>query len=282
MPKPIYLTDELVEDTIAEFKKSLSSAQMLDGKFSFIKSFAYKTGAKAKLYYSATAYTQQLALLNNFDSEVAWHGIIKRLPKEENAYLVERVVVYPQIVGAATVEMDDAKYGEWVSQFSDEDFFNIRFQCHSHVNMGCTPSTVDLDHQQKILEQVSSSDLNKFYVFSIWNKKMEHVTRIYDFENNIYFDNSEIEIDLYDADCDMSDFIELAKKTAVKRTFTAVPSKDTKFDRWPYEKTTGSGYCSPIDGRPTGYGGSKQDYAYSGKNWQDLLDEQYSDLTAFR
>ena len=38
---------------------------------------------------------------------------------------------------------------------------------HSHVNMGTSPSSVDLNHQEEILRMLGDND---FYIFMIWNK----------------------------------------------------------------------------------------------------------------
>ena len=104
MAKPIKLTDELRQQALAEFAKTLFGMKMADGKVSYNKNFTYKDNDKAKILFTPVAYAKMISLLMAFESEVAWHGVGKRV--EGSVFLISDILVYPQTVSGVTVEMD--------------------------------------------------------------------------------------------------------------------------------------------------------------------------------
>lgn len=217
MSKPIKLTPELKQQAVAEFAKTLSEMKMSDGKVSYSKNFTYKNEEKAKILFTPTAYAKMVSLLMAFDSEIAWHGVGERM--DEKTFVISDILVYPQTVTGTTVDMDTGKYALWLMENDGDDRFNhIIMQGHSHVKMQTSPSPVDKTHQEEILEQLTD---DMYYIFMIWNKRLEHTTKIYDLQNNTMYDDSEIEYGIIDEQCDLDEFIEEATNQVIERKYTA-------------------------------------------------------------
>jgi len=217
MPKPIFLTKELKEQAIEEFRLAVESAKMSDGKFSYNKNFTYKESEKAKILFTSTAYAKMIQLLMSFDSEVAWHGVGCRL--SGSTFVISDILVYPQTVTGTTVTMDEEEYSKWIYEnIEDERFNNIVMQGHSHVKMHTSPSATDIQHQEVILNQLKP---DKFYIFMIWNQRMENNTKIYDLFNNSLYETSEITYGIYDEECDINEFISEAKSVVKSQTYTS-------------------------------------------------------------
>lgn len=226
MSKPIKLTPELKQQAVQEFAKALSEMKMADGKLSYSKNFTYKNEEKAKILFTPTAYAKMVSLLMAFESEVAWHGVGERM--DEKTFVISDILVYPQTVTGTTVDMDTEKYAMWLMENDEDDRFNhIIMQGHSHVKMQTSPSPVDKTHQEEILAQLTD---DMYYIFMIWNKRLEHTTKIYDLQNNTMYEDNEIEYGIMDDQCDLDEFIDEANKQVVEHKYTG------------YQYGGGSGY----------------------------------------
>jgi hypothetical protein len=126
------------------------------------------------------------AVVNEFNTEVAWHGTVVR---DGLSFTVTDIIIYPQIVTSATVESDDAEYSKFLDTLPDEVYNAIRLQGHSHVNMGVTPSSVDWSYYEELLAHVPD-----FYITMITNKRSEVWVEIYDVAANIVYENGEISL----------------------------------------------------------------------------------------
>lgn len=211
--KPLFLTEEDIIKIKEEFDKHIGT-RMMDGTFSFSKKYYYenKTKEKAYLYFTPEAYLKMLTLVDGFSTEVAWHGCVKRLP-DPNKFQIFDIVVYPQRVNGAYVDMDVDKYGDFLYHLTPEQMDNLYCQGHSHVNMGTSPSGKDLESQMTVLDQQGHQG---FYIFMIWNKRNEHTIFIYDLENNVYYENGDIEVGILDSTYGTtSDFLNEMKKIVV-------------------------------------------------------------------
>jgi len=221
MPRPIILTDEIKKKALDEFSTMLDGMKMSDGKLSYSKSYEYKD-CSAIVWLTQEAYRKIVALVMEFKEEVGWHGVVSRL--DENEFLIEDIVIYPQEVTGSTVNTDQFIYSEWLYSLDDEIFNKIRMQGHSHVNMSVTPSSVDSEHRSQILEQLES---DMFYIFMIWNKSLSIHTLIYDMNRNILYENKDVYVHLLD-DETMKGFLADAKTKVQKKTITAKKSPTTK------------------------------------------------------
>ena len=144
---------------------------------------------KAHVVFSPTAYVKVHDLVMSNDKEVACNGTVYRGPQNpdgERYYFVQDIFVYPQEATGATVESAD-EYGFWQSQLPDEVFNHLRFQMHSHVKMGVSPSGTDEAYYKRMLEQVQD-----FYIFMIMNQRHELWCEVYDVEANVLYENLDI------------------------------------------------------------------------------------------
>ena len=223
MAKILKMTPELREQCRIEFRaaieKALADAKFADGKLSLTKEFG-KVDRKAKIYISEIAWMKLTTLLREFSKEVAWHATAYRLPGDKDEYFIKDVLVYPQTVTSATVDMDEELYAKWLMDgvmAEDERFDHIFCQMHSHVNMSVFASGTDEQHQQEILSQLRDND---FYIFMIWNKRLEAYMRIFDMEKNILFEKEDIEWCVMDEVVGLAQFLEGAKKIVKEKTYT--------------------------------------------------------------
>ncbi len=172
----------------ADFEKMVSERRISDINLSYSK--FRLTDEKAVLVFSERAWLQMFHLIDSTDNEIAWHGnFIKEIP---GRYYCSNIVVYPQTVTGATVEMDEAEYAKWLIEHDgDNDYRNLYLQGHSHVNMGVLPSATDLRHQYEIMQMLPDDG---FYAFVIVNKARQIYAVIYDLQDNIMYEPEDIEI----------------------------------------------------------------------------------------
>ena len=217
MSKHIKLTPEILSGLKNDFEESLKNLKMSDGKINFSKTFG-DTKEKATVYFSELAWYKMKSLVEEFSKEVAWHGVASRgTDASKNDYYITDILVYPQTVTGATVDMDVKEYDKWIrDNTEDERFFNIAMQGHSHVNMQCSPSGTDLNHQEIILSQLTD---DMFYIFMILNKQGSCNTRIFDLAKNTLFENADIDIKVVGDDFGVQAFIAEAKELVKEKTY---------------------------------------------------------------
>lgn len=214
MAKIIKMDEQRIQTLAQEFAEALRKLKLSDGKFTFSKDFG-KIEQKAKVIFTEIAWLKQCMLVNEFDKEVAWHGIAKR-GENKFEYVVDDIIVYPQEVTGSTVNTDQQRYNEWLYQHPDDVFNNIRMQGHSHVNMSVTPSSVDTTLYEGWLSQL---DDTMFYIFLILNKRGEKMVKIYDMLENIYFETADVDIEVVDEGLGFGEFIDAAKEMVQVKTY---------------------------------------------------------------
>lgn len=249
MAKKIFFSDEeineflksaqatLVEECLSLKKRKFQSDQ--DKEITFkIKMNEPKNEQRATLLFSASTWAKMYALINTYATEVEWHGTVERVNK--NTFCVKDILVFPHSVTGATVTSDQKEYEEWLDTLDNETFNKLRFHGHSHVNMGVTPSGVDMGYRKNVLNNFGTptEKTDHFYIFLIGNKKGETSGEIYDLQNNVLYGTSDIDIkvDLGNGEF-LNTFLENAKPLV----------KEHKFNE----------YTKPIyDNKPatTGYG----------------------------
>lgn len=157
------------------------------------------TDEPATIIFSKKAFTKIYALVKNYESEVAWQGKVERC---KNFFIVKDIVVYPQTVTGATVDMNESEYALWLMKNAgNENYVGLNFQGHSHVRMPVTPSGTDIKHQFDIVNNVVNE--RGFYVFIIVNKFFDNVyTAIYDAGNGIYYGSNCTQVFVAKEECD--------------------------------------------------------------------------------
>ena len=208
MSKIIRFTPEIIDRVKAEFDERIKSARLFGGSFSYSKTFD-ATGEKATLRFTELAMLKMTMLVSTEEKEVAWHCVAER--EAGNSYLISDILVYPQKVGATSVDMDVEEYGKWKMKgimSGDERFQHLFAPGPSHVNMAVNPSPTDIDHQKEILDMVRDDG---FYIFMIWNKRDERNIWIYDMAKNVMFENSDITVEVIEEENGVIKFLRESK-----------------------------------------------------------------------
>lgn len=224
MPKPIKLTEALIEQMKAEFAEKLAKLKLSDGHISYTRSLTYekKDGDGATILFEPVAYAKMLMLLDRFSDEVAWHGLVER--RDDRTFVITDILVYPQEVTGITVDTDQERYQQWlidIHKRGDGTFEKLKMQGHSHVTAPTGPSTTDRDYYDDRLKQLTDEE---FYIFMIFNKRLEHTCMIYDMKNNVMFDNNDITIGISCDGGNLDGFIADAKQQVVR----AKPKQEEK------------------------------------------------------
>lgn len=183
----------MTEAILSEIKSTLEGYSLTTDKLNYnvdLKKYC-KQDEKQKviIYFTADAFLKQRTLVQECTQEVGWHGTVTRLSDSE--FLIDEILVFPQVVSGTDVTPDETDYANWIMQFftDDEDttIERMRFHGHSHVNMGTTPSGTDANYQSNMLAHIKD-----FYIFMILNKKNEMNIMIYDITNNTFYDKDDV------------------------------------------------------------------------------------------
>lgn len=243
MSKPIKMTEQYMAECRADFEKALQLTKLADGKLNFTKVFSI-ADKKAVVYFTGEAWTKMVMLIKEFDKEVAWHGVARRGGDEsKDEYIITDIMVYPQSVTGASVEMDTEKYAVWLmDNAEDERFDNIHMQGHSHVNMSTSPSSVDLNHQEEILHMLDDDD---FYIFMIWNKSFTSTNKVYDLKKNTLFEDKDITIKIIGGVEDLDTFIKTAKDMVKTKAYTT-PSCGGNYGGYQYNNKPSGVPYNPV------------------------------------
>jgi hypothetical protein len=177
------------------------------------------------------AYIKMRLLVDKFDKEIGWYGIVNQMPGLDNTYVIEDIVVYPQTVSGATCEQDEDRMFEFEMRLTTDQVNHKRFHGHSHVNMATGPSGVDENFYQELLSQVTD-----FFIITVTNKRNEYTTRFYDVANNILY--TDVEIHLIDDNGNMMSnwYDEQIENNISKPTPIVANTSVTKLD--PYNGRT--------------------------------------------
>jgi len=236
--KPIKITEEvenkMLESFFANFRKEWEKFKenMNDTKFTFSTDFSMKAKEKITIVYSQKAYVRMEALVNYYDTEVAWYGLVKKL--SDTLYYVYDVKICKQYVNGSKVDTEDNDTLEFFNSLTDDEAEHMHFQAHSHVKMSTAASGVDLQNQADVVRSMGKSG---FYIFQIWNKSGDINTYLYDLDNNMFYDKNDVVIDIEDEDDTVSGFIAstkelvLEKKTYPYQNYYPVQKKSKKNEK---------------------------------------------------
>lgn len=182
---------DMMKEMIAKFSSALEQYEfnINETKFSYEKSFSVKAKDKIIIRFTPQAYLRCLEMVKVYTSEIGWYGLIRKL--EDRVYQVYDIIVCNQRVSGGRVVTDDDDMIEFYETLSDEQAEFLHFQAHSHVNMGTTPSSVDLENQASTVKNMGGTG---FYLFQIWNKSLDINSFLYDLDNNVFYDKDDIEV----------------------------------------------------------------------------------------
>ncbi len=153
------------------------------------------------IYYSPEAYVKTQLLVKFHSEEIGWNMVIKPY---KDGYKVYDILVYPQKVSSAYIDVDLSKYGIWKSKLTEEEDANLFGQGHSHVNMEAYFSGVDEKQQY---DEISVKKTG-FYFFEVWNKQSKISSRFYDLDKKVVYlpENITYLIDLKESE--LGEFVE--------------------------------------------------------------------------
>ena len=242
--KPFELTEEAKEKILArameEMKKSLDDYSFKTGeqKLTFSTTVSEVLKDKITVMFEPLTYLRMQALVEFYDTELAWYGLIKKInPK---LYYVYDVKVMKQTVNGSKVDTEDEDMLEFFDSLTDEEINDLHFQAHSHVNMSTGASGTDIENQ---LDTVSKIDKKGFYLFQIWNKSGDINTYLYDKEANMLYDRKDIVIEVEAGETTLSDFVASTvdlvseRKTSYYPNYNYLP-KETKKGKKKKEEST--------------------------------------------
>ena len=187
---------------------------------------------KPTIQVNAEAYIKMLELVNQSAVECSWHGLVRRT---EDTYYVYDILVFPQINSPTTTTTDENEFAEWQMNLIQDMNFpiqDLRLHGHSHVNMNVFSSGVDDKYQKDLITKVDDGD---YYIFFIMNKKMEICIFLYDFNQQIMFEKSDINFQIVNDKCEdlkawagkqLKDYTITATQNRYKKGFSLFDDKD--------------------------------------------------------
>ena len=224
MAKKIYMTDDDIKNIVDELRCTLSKMKCY-GSIDIKRSFKTDDRA-ARICFTPTAWAKMTTLVARYNTEVQWHGLVRRISEFE--FEVYDIIVPPHEVTGTTVVSDYKPYSEWLNSLDDETFTSVKFHGHSHVNMSVSPSGTDEKYRLDLVTQLPKpvNGMDVFYIFFIINKSHEWSAEIYDFTNNALYATSDIAIDtIFDKEGHgLEEYIAEAKKVVISRTQAASSS----------------------------------------------------------
>ena len=266
MSKLIDLTPEIKQALIKKFAESLETngKKCQDGVFTFSAKVSTAKDRKATVFMEPLAWLKMWALVDHYESEIAWYGLARRGDDpEKDEYIISDIIVYPQIVDGTNVDTDDKVYDEWHKALDPKVWNAMAMQGHSHVNMATFASGTDLKDQKEILD-VLTGDM--FYIFLIVNKARSVNAKVYDLEKNVLFEKEDVTLKLSDERYDLSAFLKQAEGLVRRRTYaTSLPNY----------ANPGKGYSGYSKGSYPGYSGN---YSHS-DHYKSIYDDDYDDDT---
>ena len=219
--KPLKMTKEtkakLFESFAKKFMKELDNFEFNMNETKLDLSFGVSEVAKEKvtIMYTQQAYLRMMALVEYYDTEVGWYGLVDRI--SDKCYLVYDVKLCRQYVNGAKVDTEDDDTLEFFNSLTDEEAEHLHFQAHSHVKMSTNASQIDLQNQADVVKNMGSSG---FYIFQIWNKNFDINTYLYDIDNNVFYDKKDIIIEVDDESASLSDFINDTIDLVIEKKYT--------------------------------------------------------------
>ena len=258
--KPIVLDEEAEQKILKKFAEAFQKQwenfkqNMNDTKFEFSVNLADKAKEKIVILYTPQAYLRMRSLVDYFDTEVGWYGLVDRLDKK--TFRVYDVLVCKQYVDGSKVDTEDKDTLDFFNSLTDDEAEHMHFQAHSHVRMGTGASGPDLRNQADVIKNIGKTG---FYIFQIWNKNDDINTYLYDLDNNVFYDRNDITLQIEDELGTMDDFLAQADALVEEKKVYNMYAKQYKYTNPPQFEAPGkretylNGYWDGVD--YNGYGG---------------------------
>lgn len=213
--RQLKINEDYIQSVLADVRKQLETASV-NSNITYkveLEKTKLKDEEKVKIYFDEKAYYKMQELIKQSEKEIGWDGIVERDENDAKTFFIRDIIVFPQTVTGVTVNTDDEKYSVWINTLDDETFNKRRFNGHSHVRMGVTPSGTDMTYREQSLKNVKD-----FFIFGIFNKLDASNFAVYDIENNVIYDNDDI--DMYIPIPDYSDWAKDVIKENVTQSYS--------------------------------------------------------------
>lgn len=239
MAKQIKPTPEAVDAALSQAREQLLAQKSTDGNLK-VEVKLPVSEKRMRVQFAPVAYAKMLALIQGFSTEVGWYGIVTKA--SDSLYRIKDILVYPQEVTGATIRTDTERHTKWLMERDDETYCALRMQGHSHVHMAAKPSAQDLTDQSIVLDQMGSGC--KFYIFMVWNKKLEHDIRVYDLDANLLFEDKDVDLSIGENGANLRSFV------ADAQSLVKAPSKAPAKHAFSYQGQYPPGDDYPWTGGP--------------------------------
>lgn len=185
------MTNELFSEILQKKLEELKTSTILPASLTLQTNPSIKLPKdfKIEVVFHNKAYKKMLSLIAECPKEIGWHGVVEKI--DDKRYEITDILVFPQVVTGATVNPDETEYTQWIidtATNNPDDFNKMRFHGHSHVEMATSPSGVDTQYQQTLLQNIPD-----FYIFGIFNKRGSWWMNIMDIQNNVLYEKEDIE-----------------------------------------------------------------------------------------
>ena len=217
--KAYRLTQDEIEQCVQDYREALGDGNVFTIKRDGIKC---PDELRPQVFFSDRARNMCKQLVNQCSDEIAWNGFVTR---DGNVFTIEDVKLFPQQVTGTSVNCDPTEYAIWVAGLTDDEVSTMRAHCHSHVNMGTFSSNVDDDYQSQLVQ----GNVRDYYIFLIFNKKEDVFCRIYDVENNVFYDNADIDVHYTERTVENKEVATLIKEYVSKPVIKAAAKKQNKW-----------------------------------------------------
>lgn len=268
--RAIVIDQNTKQELIKQFTNYLDIARLASNQLNFSAPVCKVTDKpRPQLYIDGNAYLKMLLYVRDTSTEIAWHGTVER-DIENNTYTITNVFLYPQKLAAATVQTDQEKYNQWIEELDDDTFNSLRFQGHSHVNFGVTPSPTDLAYYNDILQILPKND---FYIFMIMNKSNAVTFFIYDLATNTIYETEDIDVHIISSNTvDLIQYIAASKSKYCEKP---TPITNTSYPSWNYNNDL---YIGTRDLPPTKPTSKPKEINFDVNDMLETIEKKYKNV----
>ena len=214
MSRVIKMSDEALMSLALDMVEDMKKKKKIKGEYTYTVQTPV-VDRHAEVIFTQDAFIKMLSLIMSFDKEVGWYGTCTRQGDlDDDVYLINDIMVFPQKTTSTTVDSDDERRTEWFDSLPVETLVNLKADFHSHVNMAVSPSSTDEKDMEAVLENL---DGEAFRIFMIWNKKLEFSCKIFDMLKNVMFDTADVRVDV--EGIDLHAFVTASKAMVTQKTY---------------------------------------------------------------
>lgn len=209
--------------------------------------------------------------------EAQWyHTVTKDTSGSVVTYKVEGMYIPEQFTSAASVETDPNMMVSFFKELRDkvgpertnEIISKMTCWCHSHVNMGVSPSGQDHKQFAEQCENAIRDNVTNPQIMLIFNKRDDYYCQIFDPEYNLIFEN----VDIVETSYDFSWIDKEAKSKFKKKKYTKSTYKK-KYSSYPTSRNTYSSKSNFLDWEDISWTNKKDDPESDCQEWRTIYPE---------